>query len=187
MGKNNYLSQFSSYNKLIPQEKINKILVDKEMQKLKEAIILLSDKYNLTPKDLTSIVDENIEIPSSIYQEKKISTLEITVKYLKEELHLRYSQISKILNRDERTVWTTYNNTLKKTKSRLIIEKSILIPIKVLSTRKYSILESITEYLKETQGLRFSQISRILSLDQRTIWTCYHRIQKKRGYENEAR
>ena len=188
MGKSTYdTNQIYSSNNLIPQEKLNKILVDKEIQKLKESIYLLSKKYNLTPQVLTNIVEENIEIPSSIYITKEISTLEITVKYLKETLNLNYSKIGKLLNRDERTIWVTYHNSLKKSKSPLVIKESLLIPISVLSKREYSILESLTGYLKETAEMNFSEIGKILSLDKRTIWTCYNRLQKKRGGKNEAR
>lgn len=187
MGKSTYSNPISNQTNFTSQSKINRILVDKDLETLKHTLHTLSKKYNITPLELTKLIDTNIEIPSSIYQNKEISTLETTVKYLKENLNLKYSQISALLNRDERTIWATYHNSLKKTKSKLTISDGISIPIKILSTRKFSILESITSYLKENHNLKFSEISKLFALDPRTIWTCYNRYKTKRDGNNEAR
>ncbi|MBR9691115.1 hypothetical protein GOV08_05530 [Candidatus Woesearchaeota archaeon] len=167
----------------------NKLIADKDFDKLKKLLALLSLKHDISPDNLAKIAwqEKQISIPATIYSNKKLSTLETTVKYLKEELKLRYSQIGKILNRNERTVWATYANSLKKHPKKLFVGKGILIPINILSNRKYSILESLVGFLKDGTGLRFFEISRLLKLDARTIWTCYMRLKKKREGENEAR
>jgi DNA-binding CsgD family transcriptional regulator len=51
--------------------------------------------------------------PLSILRNRKLSVLENLVFYLKSG-GLRYSEIAKLLNRDERTVWTVYSRALKK-------------------------------------------------------------------------
>lgn len=187
MGKSTYVNLIKTSSNSIPIEKINKILVDKELIILKNSLNKLSKKYELSTSQLTNILEDNIEIPSSIYQDKILSTLESTVRYLKENLNLKYSQIGSLLNRDERTIWVTYHNSIKKSKTKQIILEGINIPIKVLSTRKFSILESSIGYLKEIHNLKFSEISKLFSLDQRTIWTCYNRYKKKMEGDNVAK
>ena len=122
-----------------------------------------------------------------IYDNKKLSLLETTVKYLREELGLRYCAIGKLLNRDERTIWVTYSKSKLKSPSKLKIRESILLPIDVLTNRRYSMMELVVGYLHEEFGLKFSVIARMLVRVQRTIWTCYSRLKRKREGENEAR
>jgi len=62
------------------------------------------------------IVDSSSElsIPSSVFQNRNLSVLEAMVVYLKEDKSLKYSEIAKLLNRDDRTIWTVYNRAKKK-------------------------------------------------------------------------
>lgn len=190
MGKNTSVTNdISNKSSSINQEIINQLLFDSELLKLKEVINSLSLKYGLCPDELTKLATskEEIKVPVSIFKTKKLSMLGLTVKYLKEELNLRYSEIGKLLNRNERTIWVTYSKAIIKFPSKLKIAKGFSIPIDVFSQRKFSILEHAVGYLKEEHSMKFSQIARILKRDDRTIWTCYHRLKQKRNGENEAR
>ncbi|PLW80935.1 hypothetical protein C0585_00025 [Candidatus Woesearchaeota archaeon] len=160
-----------------------KYIADPRFTQLKELMNELEKDYHISSKDLLEATEQNINVPISIYNSKDISALEATVRYLKENLNLRYKDIAVILNRDERTIWTTYSKSNKKL--ILDIDSDIDLPIQVLKDRNYSVLESITAYLKEEQSLRYNEIGKLLSLDQRTIWTCYNRFLKKRGDKNE--
>lgn len=162
--------------------KMNNVVLDAKFTQLKSLMKELEDKYHLSSKEIIDAVEKpTINIPLSIYSNKTVSALEATTLYLKDSLNLKYSQIAKLLNRDERTVWSTYNNASKKITSDLVITGNKTLPIEVISKRDYSILESITCYLKEEKELKYSEIAVLLSLDQRTVWTCYSRLQKKRG------
>ncbi len=55
-----------------------------------------------------------IAIPIEILKDRELSALEAIVRYLKDEHNLTYSQIATMLQRDDRTVWTTYQRSLKK-------------------------------------------------------------------------
>jgi len=55
-------------------------------------------------------------IPAAILQNRNLSVLEAIVGYLKDDIGLRYCQISTFMNRDARTVWTVYNRAKKKRK-----------------------------------------------------------------------
>ena len=166
----------------LAQEKLNKVLADSGLNQLKQLLASLSAKHNLSPQELASIAqdEKNITIPMSIYSDKRLSMLEATVKYLKEELSLRFSAIGKILNRNERTIWVTYSNAKRKSPQRLKISQGISMPVAVLSDRRFSALEQAVGFLKEAYSLRFSEIARILKRDDRTVWTCYFRLKKKR-------
>jgi len=120
------------------------------------------------------------KVPISIFC-KELSALEAMVKYLKENLKLRYNEIAKLLNRDERNIWTTYKNASKKMPNRLkALQTHIYIPVTLLHNKKLSVLENIVSYLKENKNLTYKTIAGILKRDNRTIWTVYHRSQIKK-------
>ncbi|MBD3313091.1 hypothetical protein GF345_01480 [Candidatus Woesearchaeota archaeon] len=56
----------------------------------------------------------SIPIPSRIFKDRAVSVLEAIVEYMKDELDLTFHDIAKLLNRDDRTVWTCYSRTKKK-------------------------------------------------------------------------
>ena len=53
-------------------------------------------------------------IPVSALSDRKLSNLEAIVSYVKERYGLKFSEISVLLHRDQRTVWTVYNRARKK-------------------------------------------------------------------------
>src|SRR3989338_2647135 len=74
-------------------------------------------------EDLKKMHDVSIEeilqkkelfIPIGVFNNNKLSCLENIVKYLKENLNLKFSKIAKLLNRSSKTIWATYSNASKK-------------------------------------------------------------------------
>ncbi len=61
-----------------------------------------------------SAVDSKYFIPLSEIENRNYSVLECIVKFLKEKHNLRNSEIAKLLNRDNRTIWTVYSRAVKK-------------------------------------------------------------------------
>ena len=59
-------------------------------------------------------------------------------------------------------------------------DSKIRIPISIFRDRSLSVLEALSEYLKECQNMRYCRIAALLNKDQRTIWTVYSRAKKKR-------
>ena len=59
------------------------------------------------------------------------------------------------------------------------VSSEISIPVSLLQNRKLAPLEAISEYLKEIQGMSYSEIARATNRNDRTIWTCYNRAKKK--------
>ncbi|MBD3350718.1 MAG: hypothetical protein GF364_04440 [Candidatus Lokiarchaeota archaeon] len=56
----------------------------------------------------------NLKIPIDILGDRTFSILEATVYYLKNNKKLSYRKIAKILNRDDRTIFTVYKRAKKK-------------------------------------------------------------------------
>jgi len=53
-------------------------------------------------------------VPSSIFKNRQLAVLESLVCYLAETESMSYHEIASLLNRDDRTIWTVYQRTLKK-------------------------------------------------------------------------
>lgn len=126
--------------------------------------------------------EEVILLPTSIFIDRSLSVLETISEYLKEERNLTYHEIAQLLNRDDRTIWTCYYRAKKKRKTPKKIPSSPyeLIPTNIFKDRTLSVLEVLSEYLKDAKGLTYHQIAQLLNRDDRTIWTCYYRAKKKR-------
>jgi DNA-binding CsgD family transcriptional regulator len=142
----------------------------------------LREKYNLGVEELLEIAKkkedgEEVKIPIILFKQN-ISPAEILCKYLKENLGLRFSEIARLLNRDDRTVWINYRNAVKKKSEKIEVEKKVLISIKIFSDRRLSVLEAVVNYLKN-KGFRNNEIAEILNKDQRNIYTLYSRARKK--------
>ena len=165
---------------------VNSIKEDKSFQILKLSIDDLKEKYNLTFNEILSLIEEKpiskeILIPISVFEAEDLSALEIVCKYLKEEFDLSYSKIAILLNRDSRTIWTTYNNATRKVKEKLPVKESkISIPISIFTNRNLGVLEAIVGCLKDNFNLRYSEIAVLLNRDERNIWASYSKYAKKK-------
>ena len=124
---------------------------------------------------------KEVSIPVGVFYNDVLSSLEAIVKYLKEELRLKFSKIGTLLNRSNKTIWATYNKAIKKMPSSFgIISREIMIPVSALSNRSFSTLESVVGFIKEFDYSNH-EVAQLLKLDDRTIWTVYDRVKKKRG------
>ena len=143
----------------------------------------LKKKYKI---DLEKLIEKKIElkridIPLDVFKQD-IGASESLTKYLKENEELRLSEISRLLNRDQRTIGTNYRNSIKKKRERLELKSKETVPIEIFSDRRLSILESLVSYLKN-KGLKNSEISELLNKDTRNIWTLYSRAENKLNIE----
>ena len=138
----------------------------------------LRTKYGIGKKEITKFIREKQEsIPIEIFS-KNLGALESVSKYLKENLNFNYKEIAGLLKRDERTIWTAYQKSIKKQKEPIEIkETKIQLPIQIF-TKNLTILESAVVYLKN-KGLKYVEIAKLLNRDQRNIWTAYSRAFKK--------
>jgi hypothetical protein len=126
------------------------------------------------------LVEEHktIQLPSYIFT-KKLSALESIVKYLKEK-KLSNHEIGQLLNRNDRTIWTTNRNAQRKNKEPFQGKKILFtIPLNIFKKRTLSVLETLVKYLKEQYEMNYHDIGQALERNERTIWTVYQRGKKK--------
>jgi len=57
---------------------------------------------------------KTIWIPISVFTNRKLGLLESLTKYLKEDIEMTNYEIARALNRDNRTIWTSYSRAKKK-------------------------------------------------------------------------
>jgi hypothetical protein len=156
---------------------------DKSLEALKLLLEHFKEQYNLSPEQLLDIAGGKTAqegIPITAFSNGKLSSLEIIVKYLKENFGKTYHEIGVLLNRDDRTIWSTYNNSIKKHKTALEVKPtSLFIPFTIFASRKHSVLESLVIYLKDNLGYSFNRISVLVLKDYQTIYTTYKRGKSK--------
>ncbi|MFC1754163.1 hypothetical protein ACFL96_12375 [Thermoproteota archaeon] len=160
---------------------------DKEQLKavFGQLVQVLKDK-GMSPEELLGIYqgEEQTDkrfIPISIFA-TKLSPSESLCKYLKENLELSYKDISKLLNRDERSIWTSHNRAKEKMPEPFAdAGKSLFIPIEIFSNREMSILENLVLYLREHTDETNYGIAKLLNKTPSMIYTIYNRARAKTG------
>jgi len=139
----------------------------------------LKKQHDVTEQEI--FARKEIAIPVGIFANDVLGSLEAVVKYLREDLKLKFSKIAKLLNRSNKTIWATCRNASKKMKSPFgAVSKDTMIPASVFSDRKFSTLECLVGFIKEL-GYSNHETALMLHLDDRTIWTIYDRVKKKKG------
>lgn len=176
-----------------------KLTSDELLLAIEVLVESLAKKHDISLDNFIELLNKRNEekniilIPCSLFRNRHLGILEIITKYLREEVNLSYKEIAILLNRDDRTIWSTYNSAIKKEKERFKITKDrFLIPISIFKERDFGFLELLTSYLKENHNLSYHEIAMLLNRDDRTIWTAYNRLlQKKNGnhkiIENESK
>jgi hypothetical protein len=94
---------------------------------------------------------------------------------MKEELGMQYCEIARTLDRDQRTVWATYDKAVKKAPGKLLPGNGGVIPIEIFKDRNQGVLEILCKYAHEDLKMNHSQIARAIGRDPRTIWTVNNR------------
>ncbi|MBU3940951.1 MAG: hypothetical protein KKH88_03440 [Nanoarchaeota archaeon] len=150
-----------------------------KLEQARELILELKEEYNLSFDDINNLIENGLSVPVEIFN-RNLTVLEALVKYLKERKNLSLRNISELIARDERNVWHIYDRADKKYPKNFVLnEIKYWIPVSIFSDTKLSALESVVVYLKEKISLTYSEIAILLERNDRTIWTVYHRAEKK--------
>ncbi len=102
-------------------ESVVKYLKENKKKSLKEISQLLNKKYttvtntyrkaSLKQKQKVKVEKtNNIFIPLNVFEHSKLGPLQSLVVYLKDFLKLKNSVIAKLLNKSEKTIWSSYHN-----------------------------------------------------------------------------
>lgn len=93
----------------LQEETPSQIFDDQTIQTLENVTKQLKEIKEIKPKQAIPN-----HIPITLFSDRTLSVLEHVITYLKEQHKLRYKEIAMMLNRDQRTVWTTYQRAKKK-------------------------------------------------------------------------
>jgi DNA-binding CsgD family transcriptional regulator len=144
---------------------------------------LLEDLLSIL-KERKTLVTESIQIPLSIFK-SKLSPAEAVCKFLKENIGKKFNEIANLINRNQRTIWINYNNSIKKQKNKLVVpDDDITVPVSIFENREMSILESIVSYLSQ-EDYSNKEISKILGKSPNNVWTLIKRVKEKLGNEKD--
>jgi hypothetical protein len=156
------------------------------IKNIENGILKLEEEQDLSFDEILNIlkkreVDRKTKtLPISIFNNKSLSALETVTKYLKENLNLNYSEIAALLSRNYDPIRITYRNSKKKLSGKLDSSSDQNIPIEIFRNKVLSVLENLTSYLKDVMGLTYHEIAVLLNRNDRTIWTVYNRVLKKK-------
>ncbi len=151
------------------------------LEYLKEQKLSSEEIIELVNKLLKVPVKEEVKVPISVFKNEKLGALETIVKYLRENKLLSFKQIGSLTNRNDIALAVSYRNSKKKLEEKFVEEISpYYLPVSILQDRKFSVLENVVSYLKDTFGLTYHKIAILLNRDDRTIWTVYQRARKKK-------
>jgi len=182
----------SEKNRLLEILELLKQEQSENYSKEKEEIIRLIIKeirkeHRISRKqiNLLSQVKVHQEIPLEIFS-KGLGALEAICKYLKENQSMSYHEIAFLLNRDDRTIWSAYNQSIKKRKESFkISQKPLTFSSSIFENQELTVLESLIFSLKNS-GMKYKEIAEILNRDQRNVWTIYSRAVKKSAPKNNS-
>jgi|SRR3989344_5926048 len=138
----------------------------------------LKQKYNYSNEEIFQLWSgDYFAVPVSIFS-GKLSPAEALTKLLKENYDLTYNDISKLIGRNERSVWANYKRAAKKMPWPFDIKESVTVPVSIFNSDK-SILESLVSYLRNVRNMRNKKIAQLLNKNPANIWTVYNRSRKK--------
>jgi len=125
---------------------------EETLRELQEIIVEIQVKYGLTPRQIFDASSNEIYIPLALFSQ--FGVLETAVKYLVENKGMRYAEIAKLLDRDPRVIWATYNNVKKKS---IYIFKEVsgyMIPASIFSDRSRSLGTILRSYCSEILDMK---------------------------------
>jgi len=127
---------------------------------------------------------DNVDIPARVFREGN-NGLKAIVLFLKEQKKLTFSQISRILGRDQRTIWCAYNTADKKKKKQNYSPEEPSINSSVFRERQFSILETAAMSLLSKYSV--NETAQLLGRNKMTIWTVKRRagLKEKKSMEQK--
>jgi hypothetical protein len=150
-----------------------------------DEMVTFFDKSLHKEKDVKELqYIENVDIPLRVFREGN-NGLRAIVVFLKEQKKLTFSKISRILGRDQRTIWCAYNSADKTKKNIKYSPEEPSINSSVFKERKLSILEAAATSLLSKYSV--NETAQLLGRNKMTIWTVKRRagLKKKANQESE--
>jgi len=141
-----------------------------------DVIDSLKTEFNVSGSEIISLlisVDKEM-VPLEIFSDRHLSGLQALVKYLKENLGYKNVQIASLLNKDTRSIWSAYDKSKSRVKSKYAINESKkLVPISIFQATD-SVLEALVVFLRKEKWSNGS-IALVLRRSEGTISNLYKR------------
>lgn len=151
---------------------------------LKSIIGFMRQNQQLELSELLSIYSETSpeqSVPVSIFS-GKLSPSEALCLFLKQDRGLSFHDIAVLLNRDDRSVWTSCARAKKKSKKQFTEkDDDILLPISMFTDRSLSIMEHVVDLLTHQHKMTNSQIAKMLNRNPSAIATVANRAESKKA------
>ena len=155
-------------------------------QLLKQLLLQLHSDQDFQLNQLIDIfnqVKQEYTIPLSIFSHDLHPT-EALCKFLKEEKNLSYPEIAKLLNRNQKSVWATYQRASKKMRKQFsyksLKNEHYHLPLSIFNDRSYSLLEKSISYLSKTYQLSNREIANLLNKSPNSIAVLAKRAREKK-------
>ena len=159
--------------------KIVETIKNEKESVLIEVLELIKTQFNISSDDLAKLLMSNeILVPIKIFAERKLSLLQSLVKYLKENKNHTNKNISDLLIKDNRSIWSAYEKAKQRKVEVFTITKNELnVPLSIFKD-KDSLLGPLVLYLKSL-GFSNRNIAEKLNRGETTISTIYRRSLQK--------
>ena len=163
-------------------KKLHGVLEDNKVS-LAQIIGTLRREHSLSAAQILDVLAEKkavaevseAYVPTAIFS-GRLSCLEAIVKYLKENKTSTFHDIGKLLKRNERSLWKTYQNAKRKMPEHLAVEESeFSFPLQILHDTSRGVVEAVVTWLHDSKGLTYHQIAVLMKRDDRSVWTAYNR------------
>ena len=145
--------------------------IEKNFAKLKDENFSYEEMLDIFNRIISkSFASEEIILPASVFDNSILSSLEIIVKYLHENLGLKFSKIAKLIGRNNIALANSYRIAVRKHPSKIIVKPSVfVVPCSILKNRELSVLENISYYLKNSYKLTYHDVAVLLRKNEENI------------------
>ena len=151
-------------------------------QLLKTVLKKIQQEGNLELAQLVEIFQDaksELAIPLSIFS-SSLQPAEALCKYLKENEKLSYKEIGRLINRNEKSAWASYQRAKRNKKQMFLKTKEkYALPISLFHDRSYSLLESVVFFLHQIYQLSNPQIAKLLKKSPNSIAVLMKRARVK--------
>ena len=140
----------------------------------------LKSKYNYSSEEIQkAFYNEEILIPIYIFS-GNLGAAEALAKFLCENFELSNSEISKLIGRDNKSIWSNYKRAFKKMPWAFESKDGIAVPVSVFNS-ELSLLESLIAHLRDAKKLTNTKIAKLLNKNPGNVWALYKRACDKKN------
>jgi len=162
-----------------PEQK-EEVPIDSATEQLLKQLISFAKEKGISLEKIKSMYNEEGEkaIPIAAFS-SDLSPAEALCKYLKDYYKLSYAEIGLLLQRDDRSVWTSVNRAERKVSTLFTPQSDIKIPVSVFADRSHSILEHVIVYLQEHYDYTIYRIAKMLNKTPAALYAVAKRGKEK--------